>query len=54
MRVAVVTVIVTVPFPVPDAGESANHAALSLADQVNVPPPVLLIDRVWAAGLAPA
>ena len=54
MRVAVVTVSVTGPFPAPEAGDNVNQAALSLADQANVPPPVLLIVKVWAAGLAPA
>ena len=39
--------------PVPEAGETVNHAALSLADQLKVPPPVLLTLRVWVAGLAP-
>ena len=48
-----VVVTVAEPLPVPDAGESVNHAALSLADQVSVPPPVLLIVRLWAVGLAP-
>ena len=49
----VVAVRVTAPLPVPEAGETVNHAALSLADQVSVPPPVLLTLRVWVAGLAP-
>jgi hypothetical protein len=39
--VAAVTVIVPV-FPVPEAGETVSHEALSLAVQVRVPPPVLL------------
>ena len=54
--VPVATVRVTVAlFPVPDAGESVNHGALvTLADQVRVPPPVLLRLRVWVAGLLPA
>ena len=43
----------TEPLPVPEARLSANHAALSLAVQVRVPPPVLLIVRVWVAGLPP-
>jgi hypothetical protein len=51
--VPVVTLRVTAPFPVPEAGLSVNHAALSLADQLSVPPPVLLTLRVWVAGLAP-
>jgi hypothetical protein len=50
----VVTVSVTAPFPVPEAGLSVNQAALLLALQLKVPPPVLLIFRVWVAGLAPA
>jgi hypothetical protein len=41
------------PFPVPEAGLRANQAALSLADQLKEPPPVLLMLTVWAAGLAP-
>ena len=44
---------VTAPLPVPDAGETVNQVALSLADQLKVPPPVLLMLTVWAAGLAP-
>ena len=47
------TVRVTVPLPVPDAGESVNQAALSLADQAKVPPPVLLMLSVCAAGFVP-
>jgi hypothetical protein len=42
-----------VPFPVPEAGLTVNQAALSLAVQVKVPPPVLLTLTVWVAGLAP-
>ena len=49
----VATVRVTAALPVPDACESVNQAALSLADQVKVPPPVLLMLIVWAAGLTP-
>jgi hypothetical protein len=37
--------------PEPAAGLTANQAALSLAAQVKVPPPVLLIETVWLAGL---
>ena len=44
---------VTAPFPVPEAGLNDNHAALSLAIQLSVPPPVLAILKVWVAGLAP-
>ena len=43
----------TEPLPVPDSGDRVNHEALSLADQVKVPPPVLLIASVWAAGFVP-
>ena len=43
----------TAPFPVPEAGLSVNQAALSLALQLKVPPPVLLMLTVWVAGLAP-
>ena len=39
----VATVAVTEPLPVPEAGLSVSHAALSLADQERVPPPVLLM-----------
>ena len=53
MSVPVVTLAVTVPVPVPEAGLRDNHAALSLADQLKVPPPVLLMVKVWAAGLPP-
>ena len=49
-----VTVSVTGLFPLPEAGDNVNQAALSLAFQLKVPPPVLLIVRFWAAGLAPA
>jgi hypothetical protein len=42
------------PFPVPEAGLSVNQAALLLADQLSVPPPVLLMLTVWLAGLLPA
>jgi hypothetical protein len=44
--VPVATVSVTAPLPVPDAGERVNQAALSLPDQLSVPPPVLLMLRV--------
>ena len=44
---------VTVPFPVPEAGETASQVVLGLALQLKVPPPVLLMLRVWAAGLLP-
>ncbi len=47
------TLTVTVPAPVPEAGLSDNQVMLSLALQLKVPPPVLLMLRVWAAGLLP-
>jgi hypothetical protein len=40
------------PFPVPEAELSLSQAALSLAVQVRVPPPVLLMFKVWLAELA--
>ena len=49
----VVTFTVTVPLPVPDAGESVNQPVVSLADQARVPPPVLLMLNSWAVGLVP-
>jgi hypothetical protein len=49
----VVAVNVTEPLPVPEAGLSVNQVAVSVADQVKVPPPVLLILRVWLAGFPP-
>ena len=49
----VATLAVTAPLPVPEAGLRDNHAALSLALQLKVPPPVLLMVKVWAAGLPP-
>lgn len=45
VREPVATVRVTEPVPVPEAGLRVSHAALSLAVQVRVPPPVLLIVR---------
>jgi hypothetical protein len=52
-KVPVAAVSVTAPLPVPEAGLSVNQAALSLAVQLKVPPPVLLMLTVWDAGLAP-
>ena len=49
----VVALTVTMPLPVPEAGLTVNHEAVSLAFQVRVPPPVLLRLTVWAAGLPP-
>src|SRR5680860_722170 len=43
VKVPVVTFNVTVPLSVPEAGLRDSQVALSLADQVKVPPPVLLI-----------
>jgi hypothetical protein len=45
VREPVVAVNVTEPLPVPEAGLSVNQVAVSVADQVRVPPPVLLILR---------
>ena len=42
-RAPVAAVTVTRPFPVPEPGLRVNQAAVSLAVQVNVPPPVLLM-----------
>ena len=53
VREAVAAVTVMVPAPVPEAGFTLNQGTLSLADHVNVPPPVLLMLRVWVAGLPP-
>ena len=39
--------------PVPVPGLRVSHVASSLADQVKVPPPVLLMLRVCEAGLTP-
>ena len=52
-KVPVVAVSVTLPLPVPPAVESVNQVALSLAVQLKVPPPVLLMLRVCVAGFAP-
>jgi hypothetical protein len=49
----VVTVAVTVPLLVPEAGLTVNQLVLALADQVSVPPPVLLIVNNLGAGLLP-
>ena len=48
-----VGLMVTVPLPVPEAGESVSQVTLSLAVQLRVPPPVFLMLSVWAAGLPP-
>jgi len=39
------------PLPVPAAGLSVNHAALAVAFQINVPPPLFVTARVCAGGL---
>jgi hypothetical protein len=49
--VAALTVIA--PLALPEPGETDSQLALSLADHVSVPPPVLLILSVWFAGLLP-
>jgi hypothetical protein len=49
----VVTVTVTAPFPVPEVGLSVNQVALSPAVQLRIPPPWLLMRKVWGAGIAP-
>jgi hypothetical protein len=49
----VVTVAETVPLLVPEAGLTVNQLVLALADQVSVPPPVLLIVNNLGAGLLP-
>jgi hypothetical protein len=51
--VPVATLIATVPFPVPEAGLTVSHAALSFALQASDPPPVLLMLTVCEAGLVP-
>ena len=52
-KVPVVACNVTVPFPVPVPALRVNQPVVSLALQVKVPPPVLLILSVCAAGLLP-
>jgi hypothetical protein len=42
-----------VPFPVPETGLRVNQVAFFPILQLNEPPPVLLILKVWVAGLAP-
>ena len=53
VKVPVVALNVIVLVPVPAGELSDNQAALSLAVQLKVPPPVLLMLRVCAAGFAP-
>lgn len=50
--VAAVSEMAPLP-PLPEAGESVNQAALSVALQFRVPPPVLVTLKVWLAGLLP-
>lgn len=50
---AVLTLAVIVPAFVPLAGLRPSHAALSLAVQARVPPPVLEMLNVLGAGLSP-
>lgn len=51
VRAPVAAVTLTVPLPVPEVGPSVSQLALSLADQVRVPPPVLLMLSVCVTGL---
>ena len=53
VKVPVLTLNITAPFPVPVGGLTVNQGALSLAVQLSVPPPMLLMLKVWVAGLAP-
>ena len=46
VKVPVVALNVTAPFPVPDAGLTVNHVTGSVALQFKVPPPVLLMVTV--------
>lgn len=50
-KVPVVALRVIEPFPVPEAGVSVNQGTLSLAVQLSVPLPVLLILSVCEPGL---
>ena len=43
VRVPVATLAVSVPLPVPEDGLTVSQVALSVADQLSVPPPVLLM-----------
>ncbi len=53
VRFPVAADTVRIPLPVPEAGLSVSQAALSLADHVMEPPPVLEMFTVWEEGLAP-
>jgi hypothetical protein len=50
---AVFTATVAVPVPEPEAGLIVSQGALSLADQLRVPPPVFAMLNACAAGFAP-
>ena len=49
----VLTLTVADPAPVPDAGLTVSHVALSLRFQLSAPPPVLVMASAWLAGFAP-
>jgi len=49
----VITLTITTPLFVPDARLSVSHGTLSVAVQLSVPLPVLLMFSVWVAGLVP-
>jgi len=54
VRLARLTLAATVPGAVePEFGLKLSHVALSLTDQLRVPPPVLVTLTVWAEGFAP-
>jgi len=52
-KAPVVACKVTVPVPLPELVVRANQPVVSLALQFKVPPPVLLMLRICAAGLLP-
>ena len=45
--------MVVEPGAVPEAGLRVSHVAVSLTDQLKVPPPVLVRLSVWFVGFAP-
>jgi hypothetical protein len=49
----VLTLTVRDPFPVPDDGLTLSQAAFSVALQLSVPEPVLVMVIVWLAGFVP-
>jgi hypothetical protein len=51
--VPVITLTMITPLFVPEVRLSLSQAALSLAIQLSVPPPELLMLKVWDVGLAP-